>query len=221
MPFKKPYSNFKKGDLIYGLKDPRANFIKSFGFNPLEGGHTIDNYSIFQYEFSDRKQIKYKHPQDQNKFKKALKKHHYYKCALKDDNAPTEHKCKGGLYWATFSKVEKNVHFLLDEISQTDVVKKIGNYGKSITASELRWVYRFREHPNIQNRIQFWLNSKQCCPPWKNPPGQSLWPQYSPTRSRNIHGASLVEDGDYLDLSSFQDDLAPSSGLRALLCGCF
>lgn len=38
--------------------------------------------------------------------------------------------------------------------------------GKSITGSELRWIYRNRDKKSVQKTIQFWYTYKACCPPW-------------------------------------------------------
>jgi hypothetical protein len=37
---------------------------------------------------------------------------------------------------------------------------------KSITGSELRWIYRNKDDPKVQKSVQFWYKGKPCCPPW-------------------------------------------------------
>lgn len=39
---------------------------------------------------------------------------------------------------------------------------------RSVTGSELRWIYRNRKDPYVQKAIQFWHEGKPCCPPWDN-----------------------------------------------------
>lgn len=38
---------------------------------------------------------------------------------------------------------------------------------RSITGTELRWIYRNRHDANVQNAVQFWYEGQPCCPPWE------------------------------------------------------
>ena len=69
---------------------------------------------------------------------------------------------------------------------------------RSITGAELRWVYRHREHPNIQAFIQFWHEGEQCVPPWlhwthidaksvQESEIHQLWAHYQPRRTLQVH----------------------------------
>lgn len=62
---------------------------------------------------------------------------------------------------------------------------------KSITGSELRWIYRNREDAKVQKIIQFWYKDKPCCPPWDEyfdkyygRPIAHLWLNYKPKSAR-------------------------------------
>jgi hypothetical protein len=61
-----------------------------------------------------------------------------------------------------------------------------GQEGKqrSITGSELRWIYRHRNDPRVQARVQFrdgtFENYYTCGPPWDSPEGARLWSEYHP-----------------------------------------
>jgi hypothetical protein len=37
---------------------------------------------------------------------------------------------------------------------------------RSVTGTELRWIYRNRHDTNVQNAVQFWYEGRPCCPPW-------------------------------------------------------
>lgn len=100
-------------------------------------------------------------------------------------------KCKAGLDYF-IRRTENHVHFCLDGIDMLSVPKK--NYlnedvfdypiGKStdksdvkvrsITGSELRWVFRNRLDHRVQARVQFWQNNIQVVPPW-HPPHPVAW----------------------------------------------
>lgn len=84
-----------------------------------------------------------------------------------------------------------HIHFILNEIDMAAVVTKHHRYkdgngkvlaqdspkGKSvagnakertITHSELRWIYRNSGNPLVQQSVQFWKDGEACCPPWEN-----------------------------------------------------
>lgn len=133
---------------------------------------------------------------------------------------PLQHKDKGGLYWATLV-AGKHVHFVLDGVELPTVVKKnfkgknsdsaagATTKNRSITGSELRWVYRHRQVKEIQTYIQFWFGGEACCPPWVSLPSfstkdgstqwsteqeaVSLWATYKP-RSAQVDHAAAKED---------------------------
>ncbi|PHM40328.1 T3SS effector EspK [Xenorhabdus mauleonii] len=86
-------------------------------------------------------------------------------------------KCKMGLSWICTSndKEVKDccVHFILDGLNMDQIINKGTEYGKSITARELRWVYRNRNDDRVAKKVQFWLNDRQVVPPWVS--GSPIW----------------------------------------------
>ncbi|MFC7517189.1 hypothetical protein ACFQUU_19445 [Herbaspirillum sp. GCM10030257] len=130
-------------------------------------------------------------------FIETLTKHDKYKTAVNGgefDNSAVRRKSKGGLYWAT-KEAKKHVHFVLDGLDIKSVVTKsfAGENGdhpigsseslgsgevknRSVTGSELRWIYRNREDSDVQRYVHFWFEGKPCRPPWE---------EYKTTRFQN------------------------------------
>lgn len=133
-------------------------------------------------------------------------------------------KSKFGMEWTIKNQQGGHIHFMLDTIDMGAVVTKTHEFispddksilacdrprGKApdsdkertITHSELRWIYRNRNNPLVQARVQFWMTIGNqlitCAPPWNNenadtimPSGKTLtwkqaWCVYHPTRERN------------------------------------
>ena len=138
-------------------------------------------------------------------------------------NSAWRAKSKFGMEW-TLVNQRGHIHFVLDDIDMGAVVTKTHrftdtggdvlaedtprgkapagvNKERTITHSELRWVYRNRSNPLVQARIQFWLTTggalQPCGPPWDNdtktttmPSGSVIswkqaWLAYRPTTERN------------------------------------
>ncbi|MBD1228944.1 hypothetical protein [Xenorhabdus griffiniae] len=124
----------------------------------------------------------------QKSFMSHLKNHPKYNTALKSADKVFSRKCKGGLSWVTTSNEDtdllknNNIHFILDGIDMRYVVNKIKYPGArtDITSHELRWVYRNRYNPNVQRKIQFWLDGKPTSPPWESVEGKEIWRLYTP-----------------------------------------
>jgi hypothetical protein len=122
-----------------------------------------------------------------------------------DALADAKRKCKGGLDYITRYTIY-HIHFCLDEIVMSSVAAK--NYSshrgadlptgksnrpykdkvRSTTGAELRWVYRNRQDPRVQGKIQFWRQSQdgtcyQCPPPWEDTAHNAdilAWQNYHP-----------------------------------------
>jgi hypothetical protein len=110
-------------------------------------------------------------------------------------NAAWRAKSKFGMEW-TLKNQRGQIHFVLDDIDMAAVVTKTHRYtdpvsgnvlaqdqprGKAptegekertITHSELRWIYRNRQNPLVQAGVQFWITTggtiNPCGPPWTN-----------------------------------------------------
>ncbi|MBD2786241.1 hypothetical protein ID858_16210 [Xenorhabdus sp. DI] len=93
-------------------------------------------------------------------------------------------KCKGGLSWVSIGNNEliKNihVHFILDGIDMESVTNKhnMNKYYNSMTAKELRWIFRHRANHKIAEKVQFWKNNNPASPPW-NGPESFVWINYA------------------------------------------
>ncbi|WP_127956806.1 PAAR domain-containing protein [Serratia microhaemolytica] len=81
---------------------------------------------------------------------------------------------KLGLEMTADEQATHKVHFILDRLDLKKVVSKQGNYGQSVTASELRYVYR--NYERLLGRLFFYRNGNNVPPPWLSDPG--LWSEY-------------------------------------------
>lgn len=132
-------------------------------------------------------------------------------------------KCKGGLNWACtvgyhvhFILDDIDMNTVIDknfgtgrtqETKRHWTVTSIFGRGKqhqrlfdwrankvrSVTGTELRWIYRHRFNPTVASHIQFWLNDKMCHAPWA--PEMSGRPGFGPGewsryRPRHLYSTS-------------------------------
>ncbi len=148
------------------------------------------------------------------------------------ENETWRRKSKGGLYYAC-KVADKTVHFCLDGFNDFKAVILKSYAGKGggaigdkhggkwqvppdraesagerkfriVTGAELRWIYRYREDPDVASHIQFWHGGGKvapCCPPWvAGFPGQQVdWSQYSP-KANDIHNDHAVADEIHDDI---------------------
>lgn len=169
MPFKKElWADPKEGDLVYGVKDTRKWYMENF-FKE-KGIFTIDEFKVLQIDKGKTNQS----------FLDAIAIHKKYNTAKNsgDTNEAVRRKCKAGIEWGVSQK--KQIHFILDELDLKAVVNK--DYdgknsdraatstkpkNRSITGSELRWIYRNRHLAEVQAHVQFWAVTEKCLPPWE------------------------------------------------------
>ncbi|MBL0598041.1 hypothetical protein JD516_09480 [Aeromonas jandaei] len=73
----------------------------------------------------------------------------------------------------------RRIHFILDGMNIHGVVSKDSNlFGRSITASELRYIYR---HWNrLQGKVIFYNDGKVVSPPWEDGESAHIWNNYHP-----------------------------------------
>ncbi|WP_340609107.1 hypothetical protein [Xenorhabdus bharatensis] len=117
-----------------------------------------------------------------------LRSHEKYHTVLEENTTKNPvtigRKCKGGISWVTMSDCQltegMHIHFILDALNMEAVVNKSNVMGKSITAKELRWIYRNRYSKEVASKIQFWMNKKPVSPPWIS--NEALWIKYKPKR---------------------------------------
>jgi len=175
MPFKKElWAMPKSGDLVYGVNSSngRKYYLKYSSAFKKAGVFTVDELQVLETEGSKTRN---------QSFLDAVAIHKKYKSALNtgDTNEAVRRKCKAGLEWGISQK--KQIHFVLDDLDLAAVVGKNyageGNKDKpatatepknrSITGSELRWIYRNRHLAEVQAHVQFWVLGEQCLPPWE------------------------------------------------------
>jgi hypothetical protein len=187
MPFKPPWRVPETGDLAYGVNknndnhpsaQDRSKFIKTQGRN----NKTISTVDEMRVLSGDQGK---KGHQDEEALRQSLEQHEKYSSVLVSEavnsNQDIRRKCKGGLYWAT-KIASKHVHFVLDGIDMKAVVNKATQgdnadrdedpergiaKNRTITGSELRWIYRNQTDEKVQQYVQFWFNGKPCQPPWE------------------------------------------------------
>lgn len=180
MPFTTPWKIPKKGDLIYGVHSDLARkwYIRSH--EKFKGKvSTADRYAVLTNE-KDKDDAIVSHSllqmiQHHAKYKSILDKDRF----VVDNNELVRRKCKSILEWAVLTN--KTIHFVLDDLDLDAVVSKNykgkGNKDKnnsdstpknrSITGSELRWIYRNRYRESVVRNVQFWILGTPCPPPWE------------------------------------------------------
>ncbi|EER1949821.1 type III secretion protein GogB, partial [Escherichia coli] len=115
------------------------------------------------------------------KFKQCLKNHNNYNVIMADLSIYNRDKLwaktsKAGLEFQTLIR-NRTVMFCADGLvnSLKLIANKSEGYGQSITASELRWIYRNKDNSQIMKNIKFYLHGKEIpaerildTPEWKD-----------------------------------------------------
>ncbi|WP_146114477.1 hypothetical protein [Ochrobactrum vermis] len=210
-----PYAGFRRGDLVYGLANPRFDYSKKYPFfaesDSTRNISTIDQYAMTSDEVFFKERVDVKVPDRQGEFFESVAQHSKYKSILDTKSIPIDYrkqiffdndetaigrKVKAGLNWAKDSQTR--VHFVLDDIDMNEVVNKtlrvVGKRStRPYTGSELRWLYRNRHDPDVQNVVQFWQDGKHVEPPWET--DRELWKRYEPKNERT----SMAQSKDFDD----------------------
>ncbi len=186
-------SDFEFGDLVFGLSNPRLRFFNLSGFYATnEMGVVMSSFAATATERALMNTGVKKYPEKQGDFERALLSHPKYKeiynkfGSLHGDHVFDElewisRKCKAGLYWASNS--DMIVHFILDDIDMDRVVFK---KDESITASELRWLYRNKNDEGVKITVKFWKDGGYVPAPWDSEDGKKLWGNYKPKKTGSI-----------------------------------
>lgn len=86
---------------------------------------------------------------------------------------------KGGLEFQVRQR-GATVHFVVELIIDTlAMVASKTAHGLSITSAELRWLFRHRNLPEVQNHVRFWLPDREV--PHVELFSKAEWNQYNPT----------------------------------------
>ncbi|MHC5234168.1 hypothetical protein [Brucella sp. LJL56] len=221
-----PYEGFCLGDLVYGLSNSRFDYSRNYSFftesDSTRNISTIDQYAMTNDEVLFKENVGLKVPDRQGEFFESVAQHSKYKSILdtesialrdrksiifKDAETAIGRKIKAGLNWAKDSQTR--VHFILDGIDMDEVVNKTLRFFSNrlvrpYTGSELRWLYRNRHDPDVQNVVQFWRDGKRVEPPWET--DRELWTNYKPNNER----APLATSEEFED----ETMVATSSAVR-------
>ncbi|EQB4284982.1 type III secretion system effector EspK, partial [Escherichia coli] len=190
--------HFREGDIVYGLSSPREKLVNSIKLvNDFSKKDIITQNTLTNAEWDPRTPRKYKQDplikralnehERGIKFKQHLKSHNNYNVTMADLSVYNRDKLwaktsKAGLEFQTLTR-NKTVIFCADEIinSLKLIANKSDGYGQSITASELRWIYRNKDNDQIMKNIKFYLRGKEI--PAEKILGAPEWKDYKPKYS--------------------------------------
>ena len=184
--------HFREGDIVYGLSSPREKLVNSIKLvNDFSKKDIITQNTLTNAVWDPRTPRKYKQDplikralnehERGIKFKQHLKNHNNYNVTMADLSVYNRDKLwaktsKAGLEFQTLTR-NKTVIFCADELvnSLKLIANKSEGYGQSITASELRWIYRNKDNNQIMKNIKFYLHGKEIpaerildTPEWKD-----------------------------------------------------
>ncbi|EEC8996324.1 type III secretion system effector EspK [Escherichia coli] len=190
--------HFREGDIVYGLSSPREKLVNSIKLvNDFSKKDIITQNTLTNAVWDLRTPRKYKQDplikralnehERGIKFKQHLKSHNNYNVTMADLSVYNRDKLwaktsKAGLEFQTLTR-NKTVIFCADEIvnSLKLIANKSDGYGQSITASELRWIYRNKDNDQIMKNIKFYLRGKEI--PAEKILGAPEWKDYKPKYS--------------------------------------
>jgi hypothetical protein len=199
MPFNPPYRlKFHKGDLVYGLSDPRAVLCQHIGVPYLSVHHIVDTWGLLQQPTGAQNAAAgLKFEPGLIAAMQAYGNPHYGKATGRLVNSVRNYddglsriKCKGALDYITRYEATRHIHFCLDGLDMEAVAGKSYTAAeggvpdgpgtkrtlrpwltkqRSITGAELRWIYRNRQDNRVADKVQFWLGKDPVPPPWVAP----------------------------------------------------
>jgi hypothetical protein len=230
MPFHRPWRTYEPGDLIYGLRANREELANHLGADGVYTIEQYDNFRVdrgngflFDPDFIQAldKHPKYSSVLDYDLIDTAVNSNWANEPVRAA--AAAKRKAKAGLDWIT-NNTDRHIHFSLDGIDMVSVPAKSfagvppaglardfpqgkapdglawDKKERSITGSELRWVYRHKDNPRVSAQIQFWNKTgitpsediqvaediwRPCSPPWSDPSQSAqvhtAWARYVPT----------------------------------------
>ncbi|MGC0155163.1 hypothetical protein ACPRNU_22115 [Chromobacterium vaccinii] len=170
-------ADFESGDLIYGLARPRQaalNMLSSTKDDSkkeirIQNDITNSVWERGATHFNSDEEIRQELMDSDRaiQYKNFLLNHKKYNVTERKISAQDSRDqgwirtSKAGLEFQTQvrnGKVLFCVDHLIDSIPE--IAKKQGDYGRAITASELRWLYRNKESTSIKENVQFYLQGK-------------------------------------------------------------
>lgn len=192
------FSGFLENDLVYGLGDFRHIYLNYEAFDWSKIYTNRYPYAINYFSPSREivKDLLWFVPKQsvQLAFNQSIYRHKKYNSILVDQKQNSldlvtiiGRKSKAGINWA--KEDQFRIHFNIDGIDMNKVVEKTPIEGvKSITGSELRYIYRSRDDPNMAGVVQFWKNGNRVAPPWVT--DKPLWDGYKPKSSGRVLSTS-------------------------------
>ncbi|WP_100103758.1 RHS repeat domain-containing protein [Candidatus Williamhamiltonella defendens] len=151
-----------------GKNQERAFDVKNIyveTYNNMEKGTAKDKYQKFE----------------------GLNLHHYAPKALWKQGS------KHGIEMASKKKSQITIHFALDDLNIENVVSKKNNDGQSITASELRFIFRHKD--KLNDKVIFYKNNETVAAPWEDEKTKSLWENYAKSYDKKISKLVLSKNG--------------------------
>ncbi len=174
---------FKLGDILYGIAQYKYEVMHQvIKFNDFSDKDIFSQTEITDAVWEHREYFSRDEYRDDAtikkilndadrgiKFKDFLEKHEKYNILSRSGiksyrpHRNEEHIClsrtsKAGLEFQIMERQER-VFFCVDDLVKSipEIAQKKPDYGTYITASELRWLYRHKDHPNVKNNVQFCL----------------------------------------------------------------
>lgn len=174
---------FKLGDILYGIAQCQHEVMQQLiNFNDFSNKDICSQTTITDAVWEHRNYFsrdKYRddatikemlNDADRGiKFKYFLEKHKKYNILSRsgiksyrphknEEDICLSRTSKAGLEFQIMERQER-VFFCIDNLNNCipEIAQKKPDYGTYITASELRWLYRRKDHPNVKNNVQFCL----------------------------------------------------------------
>ncbi|EES9133609.1 type III secretion system protein, partial [Escherichia coli] len=190
--------HFRQGDIVYGLDGPREKIVKAIKVvNGLSKKDIIAQNTLTNAVWSRMRPNRYNTDNTIRKLLNDYSRGYCFRDFLKNHSKfnvtrPTFSKCGVDELWAKTSKAglefqtltrNKTVMFCADELvnSLKLIANKSDGYGQSITASELRWIYRHKDNDQIMKNIKFYLRGKEIAA--EKILGAPEWKDYNPKYS--------------------------------------
>lgn len=96
---------------------------------------------------------------DDINIEQVIKKNNIADCVFKDFDELL-------LYKINEAKANNLATKDIDQLQYDQSYNNESYKSRDIIGSELRWIYRHREDPNVKKSVRFWYAFKPCCAPW-------------------------------------------------------
>lgn len=164
--FKEIDEKISDGDLIFGIavviKEIQLHIIKKNDFRYIiQADLTKDIWN-----YADTRFVIKNNNERTLGFFNYISRHHKYNVAVlfvlntfKNRVNVFKKTSKCGLEYQLIV-LKRKVHFFIDKLDLLAIADKSEGFGMSVTASELRWLYRHRHMSDVQQNLIFWNNYK-------------------------------------------------------------